>query len=256
MKNINIKELNKQLLNACTIGDLVFIQEVIDSNVIKKINHPIPIKMLMEACNNGHVEIVKALFSSEHLKQFIGYPIDITSCLNIGFKKNHINVIDFMGHILNKIQPSNNGFISSGILEAAEAGHLNIIKYFLDESTLDTSTPKDTLIHQIYYTACDHNQLNIIKYLLESEHVSEIKTNPSSFNEGFSRAYFSRSFDIVKYFIFEMNISRNSETIDKLAEFGRGDFPQVENWFTLRELNQSLTDELDSANNINKKPKI
>jgi hypothetical protein len=252
----NIKQLNKQLITACQIGDTAFIKEFIDSSAIKKINDPIPYKMFMEACNNGHLEIIKEMFLSPHLNKHINNNPTLPGAINIAFRSQHIDIIEFIGHKFNAIEPDN-GSISSGIMEAAEKGHLNVIKHFLEKSTLDMD--KDLIVHRAFHLSCSKNHLNIIKYLVEFSNVKKICGFSELIKDGVSEAYLSRSFDIVKYLIFDLNVPKNDKSMNTLASIGRSDFSQLENWFNIRELNQSLADELvsSSTNIINtKKPKI
>lgn len=111
--------------------------------------------------------------------------------------------------------------------------------------------PKEDLNYK-FRIACLHGDLEVIKYLLTSSDLKQQADIHFQRDVGFKYAC-QNSLDIVRFFVFDMNIEKTLTIKQYLKKFPN---EQVENMFKLRELNQKLEKELDSANIRNKQIKV
>jgi hypothetical protein len=99
----------------------------------------------------------------------------------------------------------------------------------------------------------DYPKLEHIKYLLTSpeltKHANVHVGNDSLFKELLINIYDDAALDVISYLIFDYNIAK-TPTIEKILNFSDSKITDtVKNMFKIRELNESLTNDLIDYNN-------
>jgi ankyrin repeat protein len=135
---------------------------------------------------------------------------------------------------------------------ACEFGHIDIAKYLLTSSDLKEHSNIEERGNSILQTACENNDLTVLKLLFDN---SEIKKY-ANYELMFHSAMHDENIEIAQYMIFELNIERDQNTIDYIANYKKSFSEKIENMFAMRELNKNLNQELPLNIENKKKPKL
>lgn len=141
-----------------------------------------------------------------------------------------------------------NEILAGGMNDAIEDGHLNVIRYLVDNNPNELHLDGALNASMIIYIAALYNQPEVVKYIVEEDKVRKLNINV---DEAFKTAYDLGFLDVIRVFIFDYNIQKN-DTIDKCLYMDASGIAQdVRNMVKLRALNKDLNAELGN-NDINK----
>ena len=189
---------------------------MINKNIYMGLNKEELNGKFIQACQNGHLELVKYLLTSPDLKEHA----------NINYKDDN------------------------GFKWACRNEHFDIVKYLTSSPDLKDKIDIHLKNDLVFVNACANGQINVIKFLLTSPELSE-HSNLS--HEGFVLAYKQEELEVIRFLIFDMNIEKNNK-VKKLLRITPNE--QIENMFKMRELNKYLEKELNSDNNNQKNKKV
>lgn len=255
-----IKEFHRNLFIACKLGDIDYINQVLNSDLVNKINSPNPEKMLEYACHNGHLNIVEAIFNAPRLKPHVSDVQSLKSCLIKAFEKNNIDMIKFLNKKIDSLSGHPAITMASGLEVAAAYGNIDVMKEFL-EPPFNAAIRETFKSGKLLAAAYANSKFEIIKYLVTSDKLPENNdihmNNDSLFRGSFRASAFPNgSLDMIRFLIFDLNIDKN-ENIDKLLSLEDKNSEIIKSWFNLRDLNKNLTKELiENDTTSTKKPKI
>lgn len=249
LNNKNRKEFYKKIIAASKLGELTFIKDIINSDIANQITANPPKKMLENASGYGHIEIIKDLFTSKHLTKHINYPDILKGALQKAFQHGHLEVVKFLIPKIDNIGAYHNGLISSGVTDAAMTGKIELIRVFLEDSPIRNTIDKNELIGKIINIGCIYNQLEIVKYAIEKDNSQYFNKETNNINNTFVTSLTNGSMDVLKYFIFDLNIEKNSSLSNFLDTNLNENFEKVNNWFKIRDINKDLQEELPIIKN-------
>lgn len=246
-------EIEQAFGDACLNNDFKKVKELLNSSdafvrhvvyVDHAFNNP------LENCvKNGKLEMLKYLTSSQELLKCFEIK-NADKLFRLACMHNHVSIIDYL---LNQpkidfsILPE--GLYSQGITIAVENGHLDTLKYFRRLPNRNREAEKmeaENLF--IFHQACEHNYPNIIQYLIEEPQIDNYKLNLRDLEKGFNRAVENNT-EIIEILIVDLNIPRNYKIQGLIRCLTIEQRDKVENLFKLREVNQSLNNELIVNNN-------
>jgi len=256
LDNKNMKEFFKKLVNSCRTGDVEFIKEIIGSDLVKRINDPVPGKMLMESSASGNMEIIQALYDSPVLKKHIHKHDFVRDSVIRAFECGQVEVSKFLLKKLDSLNGYHDGVIFTGILNAMAKGKINIIKNYLEDSSIRVD--KEKLIQKTLDQSCFYDQLDIAKYIIQTTNIQESKDFSQMMDSMFLTCLKHKSYDVLRYFVFDLNIAKTPFIDSALFMVKDNNSSNVSNWFNIRELGQSLETELNqiATNSTNKKMKV
>ena len=157
--------------------------------------------------------------------------------------------------IMKTIDPiHSNEILAGGMNDAIEDGHLNIIKYLVDNNPDELHLEGALNASMMLYIASLYNQPEVVKYIVEEDKARKLNINV---DESFKTAYQLGFLDVIRVFVFDYNMQKN-DTVDKcLYMDASGMAKDVKNMVKLRELNKNLNAELPvSSQESNKKLKV
>ena len=200
-KDSNILDNTKKLSEACKVGSLEEVEEIlgdeeVDINGVDRCDTP-----LASAVNNGHINIVRRLLEVPEMK------LDIDDCrgntaLHYACDDNRVSIIRLLCQdsrcspdIVNK----KNRLGWTPLMVAVHGGHLDIVRILLEHPGIKlniTRNPGETALHY----ACDHNRVSIIKLLCQDSRCSPgvINKKDSDGATPLMRAVHEGNLDIVK----------------------------------------------------------
>lgn len=138
---------------------------------------------------------------------------------------------------------------------ACTNNELDAAKYLLTSPQLDYH-PSLTEDNQPLRLACSSNFVEMVKYFLTSPDLKEHSDIYLNKQEAFKDACKAESLDVIQYLVLEFNIEQ-TPSIKEYLDVNNTKFNDtVKNMFILREVNKELNNELSSATNNQKKPKL
>jgi hypothetical protein len=147
-----------------------------------------------------------------------------------------------------------NEIIAAGMSDAIEDGHLNIIKYLVENNSDELHLDGTLNAGMILYIASLYNQPEVVKYIVEEDKARGFNINV---DESFKTAYELGFLDVIRVFIFDYNMQKNDTFVKCLYMGASGIAQDVRNMVKLRELNKTLSAELASSNQEhNKRMKV
>lgn len=158
--------------------------------------------------------------------------------------------------IMKKINPlHSNEILAGGMSDAIEDGHLNIIKYLVDNNPDELHSEGALNASMMLYIASLYNQPEVVKYIVEEDKARKLNINV---DESFKTAYELGFLDVIRVFVFDYNMQKN-DIVDKCLYMDvSGIAKDVRHMVKLRELNKTLNKDLtnNEDNKNNKKLKV
>jgi ankyrin repeat protein len=210
---------------------------------------------LHQTCAFDKIEAVKFLLTSPSLSRHAQIDSDDGKALKYACHHNNISIVEYL---LTSPELKQKAFISDRLWHDIDSNNLPLIKYLLKHTHYSYLSSALDLIC-IY--ACGKGNLDTVKFVLTSTELKKHANIHDRSDESFERALKENKCDILQYLIFDFGIKKNKNIKDIIGEelYGgknKSTAQEVENWFTLREVNQQLKSELTTSDNIKKKPKL
>jgi ankyrin repeat protein len=264
-KDLSQEELNKSLCEACKFNDLDEVKYLLTSSELKEHaditnNDNAP---LIIACMCGHTKIAEYLLTSPDLKKHADIHADNDSSLNyaIIYKYEKLTRYLLSSPKLKEhanIQANNN----TAVKAACRTGNLRFVKYLTTSPKLKKHADPCDEDNTCFIDALSLGHIEVAKYLLT---FNNIKNHPNFnfhkekiFRKALAQLKSSNEdshfMDAINFLIFDLNIEKNQQIENYLSD---GNFTKIEGWFNLRELNESLNNDLPINKKIsNTKPKL
>lgn len=256
-------DIEKEFNTACENNDFEKINELLKSKdsfvrdtVYRQDTYNNPLIICIQ---NGNLEMLKYLTSSPHLEKHFDINKDIHHLFNHACNVGEIDIIDYL---LNnpeiQFQTRYEGLISKGINITAKNGHLNTLKYFRnlpreEREVYEIEAENSYILNE----ACVQNHLSMVKYLFEEPKIIYYKDKIKDLEHAFEIATKKKHLDILKFFIFDLNIPQNDTIKQYLRYLPIEERDVIHKCFEIREVNQSLTNELTTNSSAkNKKLKV
>ena len=183
----------------------------------------------IDACSQGHLEVVKYLLTSAELKKHA----DIHAKDDLGFRS------------------------------ACAQGHLDVVKYLLASPELtehaDIHTSNDDVFDGFdgFIWACENGHLEVVKYLLTSAELTEHADIHAKDDLGFLWACRCGHLEVIKYLIIDMNIEKTTQIENYLNEAKDNKYvQQAIELFNTRDLHHQLNENIKDYKEKVKKIKI
>lgn len=243
------------IYSACEKGDVDFIKKFLESDLFKKSNQVSVHKMLLHSSMKNQFGIIKCIWESNEARYDFQPKDEIKELVKTACKNGSLDIVTYLLE-----QPDFNRDDSEipfvGILFASSYGNLNIIQYILKNFTNSSVLTMGLENGSVLDAACEEGRLNVVKYFFESPEV-KIKFKLQDKDDLlFKSAYDHNQFEILQYFIFDLNLEKNESIKEYMTHCFKN---EVDNMFKIRDLKQSLTNELDDSINHsyqNKKLKV
>lgn len=246
-KKLSQHDLNKALINACQNGNLELAKYLIESNDLEvhaQINHD-RWKAIKLAIEVGQLDIVK-YFLDEIQNE---YPNIV---FNAASQHGQVEILNLLFTNTYFLENDKKGVCYHSLLVASCSGKLNIFEYFFNSPELSLLIEKKQ-IEEFFLTSCAYGHINIMEYLLTLNSFKQSNNLNALYNKGMINACDFDQTDSMKYLIFNLNMNLSSETKDHLTEAGREDIKEL---FNLRELNEKLHQNLETNEQLTKRIKL
>lgn len=145
--------------------------------------------------------------------------------------------------------------LAGGMNDAIEDGHLNVIKYLVENNPNELDVEGALNASMILYIASLYNQPEVVQYIVSEDKARKLNIDVDA---SFKTAYELGFLDVIRVFVFDYNIQKN-DTVDKCLYMDvSGIAKDVRNMVKLRELNKTLNKDLtnNEENKNNKKLKV
>jgi len=257
INNQDRKKLYKKLLTACKVGDSSFVKEVINSGLDNQINEPVPSKMIEHASGYGYLEIIQAIYESEHLKKQIDNETTLKESTEKAFQYGHIEIVKFLVPKLDTLGGYNDKIVSNGISDAIMNGKLNIVKILIENPPIKTTLNRDFFIDKAMNLGSIYDRVDIVKYAMEIDNFQYFNKDKDNLLNTFWGALCNGSMNIIKYFIFDLKVEKNQAIESLLNNQSSPDYEIANHWFNIRDNLNSLEEELPTKDSsLQKKMKL
>lgn len=252
------KELVNEVIKACEIGDLDKVKDL-----IPKVSFQLPYneknadakEIFIKACLSGNLDIVKFLIDNPHSSSTMNYSLFIEEALtyitDTANSKNY-NIIPYLLKEPNLNRPYNiKSILGLLIANTVLQDNVSLLNAFLNLDDPTNHNIADWPIQHIVKMGCVNDNSKIIKHFFTTPYLQKKLCPVFTFKE----ACLKKNYELQRLFIFDLNIEK-TEDITKYLK--NGNYLDVEELFNLRELNTSLSKELDKSIEIIpiKKPKL
>lgn len=227
-------DLNNELVKACESGDLELAKYLTTSKDLPfhaDISHNkwTAVKL---ATASGHIEIVKHFLDDiqNHYPNIVWQ----VACQN--------GQVEILKHLFTtqEFQSEYASIWYYGGLSASSTGKTNVLDYFLNSEEFGPFIENEK-IGDFFSTACAFNHINILGYLVKLSKFIQNNSLHDACNKGMIEACDRNAVDIMKYLIFNLKMNPTTDTKDHLIGAGRDD---ILNLFKIRELNENLYEDL------------
>jgi hypothetical protein len=240
------EELVTEVIAACEVGDLDKVKDL-----IPKVSFQSPYnekyadskKIFIKACLSGNLDIVKFLIDTPYSSSTMNYHLFIEEALtditNTADSKNY-NIIPYLLKEPKLNRPYNLksilGLLIGKVLLQDNLGLLNAFLNLDDPINLNVAEwPRQHIVKM----GCANDGSKIIKHFFTTPYL-EKKLCPFF---AFKEACLKKNSELQRFFIFDLNIEK---TEDIFTYIKNGKYDEAEKLFNLRDLNTSLTEELDN----------
>ena len=210
----------------------------------------------VNACNKGHLEVVKYLLTSSDLKKHANIHKTEDSGFILSCRANHLEIVkylltssDLKEHA--HIHAQNN----AAFIGACIYGALDIVKYLLMSPDLKEHVNIHVDDNLGVRSACWNGHLQLANYLLISSELKEHADIHADNDEAFINIckYPKNKDDIIQYLIFDYQIEKTKHIELFLIENKKED---IINMFERRDFEKTLQTELKNENEIKKNNKM
>lgn len=204
------------------------------------------------AISNGSFESAKALLEDSEIKSYIN------TCHYLKYFKaacrfGNLPIVNYL--LLDSkvsFMPYDEACLF-GLKIAARNDNLEIIKYFRNLPNRESIDIRRENI-DILDEACENGCTDIVKYIFNDPKVEKFQLILEELESRFKQACLSESKELIQFFIFDLNIPFTNYIKNSLDFYYSGEFSdldkkkEIENWFNIRDLKSSLSQELDNPN--------
>jgi ankyrin repeat protein len=207
---------------------------------------------LISSCKKGDLTLTKVLLDNTELKLYSFFDY-LGDAIIAASRNGHLDILKHLNSLLdNNEKKGMEPYYNTALTAACRDGNIEIVKYFLSskelEGFVDIHTEDDNPIDW----ACSMGHLDIVEYLTTSTDIKErVDVNKSP--NAFIIASANGKFDIIRYFIFDLNMKK-SHHVQLFLKDNPND--EIDNMFSLRELNESLKGSLIENKMSEKKNKL
>jgi ankyrin repeat protein len=231
---MDISNLNQTFTTACTNGDIKTVKELYNKYYagkskfskflsIFRLNSVLNLHWdndspIVGACLGGQYDVIQFLLSDKKFKNIVQKNNRLASGLHLAIGAGDLEIVKF---ILPLVKENETCYekIYSGFVNACRVGHLDIVKYIINQSIFDLekfdkkafASPCYSMKCKGFITACENGQIDIVKYLTNS---FELKKTVD-LNEVNTVVKIDR-FEIMEYFIFGLNLKQNHSFMMRL----------------------------------------
>lgn len=223
-------EINEQFLTACSSGDLASVTHIYFNHYLKyktikskflsflklsnssdKLLNPFYQENLAfrYACNSGNTDVISYLLNDKFFRTNINAE-DLGLAIGVAISINDIGTIKTIEPFVQKDRDFYD-YIYKGFLEACREGHLDAVKYtlenlnqnnYLDSIDIDSLptdgfAPNRTIKESGFIEACNGKKIDIVEYLL-SDYSFATKYNNPILSEGLCIAIKHKNEDLIK----------------------------------------------------------
>ena len=246
------QELKDKLLHACSHGNINFIKQIVNTDLVGSIpSGPLCYQLGLAACANGKTDIIKCLIDSPELHNRINREHYITEYFKIACANGRLKTVEYLSTADNINRENPKLLFSIGLTHATRDGKLNIAKYLL-ENFRDLINEDVIKTGQLVNTACEYGELEILKYLHSINILNKDNIHQHD-DANFMLAYDNNKLEVIRYFIFDLNMDKTEDIKQILSQKKN---KEIEHMFTLRDLNKELHSNLELNQSINKKLKV
>lgn len=264
MENKPVKYSSDKFMSACKNNDIEYVKTIIDQRTIKRVSRDFAHFTIAEAASNGHLEVVQYLLDSPNTnKGFYKYVEEsFTKACSMG----HLHVVQYLieNHSFSFLPDKKQTILHYSACTAAKMGHIQVIDYLF--SLNHQSFQPEILKHGVLLCyACVRGSVESLSYLFSKPELKKHLDIHCEQDLPFKHICGSWNLDAIKYFIFDLNINK-TDCITKFLDkdynpddkFANSYIHQAQEWFKLRQFNNSLEKELNENPQIstNKKLKI
>jgi hypothetical protein len=252
--NLTAREISEILQKCCDDGDLETLKSLFSSEHARSVlAHPDTI--LNFVAEKGHLHLVKYLLTSPDLEENADIMVRNDNPFRAACKNGHLELVKYILHTPLGRTTDLKTSIRDGITYAADSGQLDILRYFLTSPDININDKPsiDNGQNKALKQAVINDQLNIVQYVLTSPELIKYADIHTDNDVCFENALQLKHLDILKYFIFDLNIKKTHYIEESLSRYPN---KKVIQYFEMRDLNSNLSDNLISNASSLKKPKI
>lgn len=247
------EELKAKLLHACANGNINFIKQIVNTELVGRIpSGSLCYQLGLAACANGKTDIIKCLIDSPDLHNKINRENYITEYFKMACANGHLKTVEYLATD-DKINRENHQLLFSiGLTYSTRDGRLNIAKYLLKQFK-DLILNADVIQNgTLVNTACEYGEVEILKHLHSINILNQDNIHQHN-DKHFEIAYDNKKLEVIQYFIFDLHMNK-TEDINNFLK--RNPSTEIEKMFTLRDLNISLNADLETNQSTSKKLKV
>jgi ankyrin repeat protein len=245
--------LNSVYLDACEKGDLDQLKYILTSPELEKhanLNEYYCF-VLNFACDDGKLEFANYLLNFDNYQTIIA---DRNVGLILASGNGHLDIVRYMLTTpIIKDTYNNQDDLDLSLQSACGEGHLEVVRYLLTSPELENHADIHFRYDNPLNNAIFQEKIEIVKYLLTSPELEDKADIHANNDHMFITAAYYHRIEILRYLIFDLNLERTKYINNSLEKEPR---KEIEDMFNLRELNKSLSSELDTKNKNNKRSKI
>lgn len=205
---------------------------------------------LYEACCYGDVATVKELLNSDSEDIKKDPHLLKRSSLSISIKNNKFHVVELLINHFKSVNSEDN-CIQYACEKAVQVGNLKALEFIVDNFRTDEDLRKEIGDGNLIANAIRADHLNVVEYLINLPEMKESLKNDNVNNKIFLVTCANNNFNILQFLVFNSHIRKTSY----IEGYIKSD-QKIENIYELKELNQSLNEDLVKPKQKNKKNKV
>jgi hypothetical protein len=255
-----IKYSSQKFIEACEQGDLSYVKSIMEQGTIKRASYDFTYETLGKAAYKGNLEIVKVLLESPNTPK--GFFIHKDNALRQACENGQLHIVKYFIETYPSFLKETDRKLHYCGCVAAKWGHTNVLDYLFSLNHPDFN-PDILNGGSLLCYACVTGELKSLKYLFSKPGVKEHLNIHCEEDLPFRHVLGSANLNAIKYLIFDLNINKTNhitEFLDKSCEpVGTIVNPfavQTQEWFEVRDLKQTLDNELNSNPKISNDKKL